>query len=140
MKKKVLLLLISIIVLISCHGVLSNKQEKISSTPKYKKDFIIAQKSDVKTLDPQRSIDTVSNHVIDAMFEPLVKLDIDGNIQPALATSWERLDECTMLFHLREGVKFHNGDTLSPEDVKYSLEKAAVSPQTSYLLNMIKEV
>ena len=45
-----------------------------------------------------------------------------------------------MLFHLREGVKFHNGDTLSPEDVKYSLEKAAVSPQTSYLLNMIKEV
>ena len=37
-------------------------------------------------------------------------------------------------------VKFHNGDTLSPEDVKYSLEKAAVSPQTSYLLNMIKEV
>lgn len=140
MKKKVLLLLILIIVLISCHGVLSNKQEKISSTPKYKKDFIIAQKSDVKTLDPQRSIDTVSNHVIDAMFEPLVKLDIDGNIQPALATSWERLDECTMLLHLREGVKFHNGDTLSPEDVKYSLEKAAVSPQTSYLLNMIKEV
>ena len=127
MKKKVLLLLILIIVLISCHGVLSNKQEKISSTPKYKKDFIIAQKSYVKTLDPQRIIDTVSNHVIDAMFEPLVKLDIDGNIQPALATSWERLDECTMLFHLREGVKFHNGDTLSPEDVKYSLEKAAVS-------------
>ena len=87
MKKKVLLLLILIIVLISCHGVLSNKQEKISSTPKYKNDFIIAQNSDVKTLDPQRSIDTVSNHVIDAMFEPLVKLDIDGNIQPALATS-----------------------------------------------------
>lgn len=140
MKKKILLVLVLAIVLLSCRGVLSNKQEKLSSTPKYKKEFIIAQKSDVKTLDPQKSIDTVSNHVIDAIFEPLVKMDIDGNIQPALATSWERIDDCTLLFHLREGVKFHNGDILTPEDVKYSLEKGAKSPQTSYLLNMIKEV
>lgn len=140
MKKKIVLMLVLIVVLISCRGVLSNKQEKSSSTPKYKKEFIIAQKSDVKTLDPQRSIDSVSNHVIDAIFEPLVKMDIDGKIIPALATSWERIDDCTMLFHLREGVKFHNGDTLTSEDVKYSLEKASVSPQTSYLLNMIKEV
>ena len=140
MKKKVLLTLILILVLIRCHGVLSNKQEKISSTPKYKKDFIIAQKSDVKTFEPQRSIDTVSNHVIDAMSEPSVKLDIDGKMQPAIATSWERLEESTMPFHLREGVKCHNGDTHTPEDVKYTLEKAAVAPLTSYLLNMIKVV
>ena len=140
MKKKILLVLVLAIVLLSCRGVLSNKQEKPSSAPKYKKEFIIAQKSDAKTLDPQKSIDTVSNHVIDAIFEPLVKMDVDGNIQPALATSWERIDDCTLLFHLREGVKFHNGDILTPEDVKYSLEKGAKSPQTSYLLNMIKEV
>lgn len=140
MKKKILLVLVLAIILFSCRGVLSNKQKKISSTPQYKKEFIIAQKSDVKTLDPQKSIDTVSNHVIDAIFEPLVKMDIEGNIQPALATSWERIDDCTLLFHLREGVKFHNGDILTPEDVKYSLEKGAKSPQTSYLLNMIKEV
>ena len=126
-------------------GMKSSKEEKKienrGETILENKDRItIAVKADAKTLDPQRTIDTSSNKPIQMMFNGLLVFDKDLNIQPCLAESWENVDDCNVIFHLRKGVKFHNGDTLSPEDVKYSLEKAAVSPQTSYLLNMIKDV
>lgn len=42
---------------------------------------------------------------------------------PELATSWEQVDETTVRLTLREGVKFHGGETLTAEDVKFSLER-----------------
>lgn len=87
----------------------------------FKDTLVIAQRSDVKTLDPQKSIDTVSNKVINLMFESLLTLDENLNITPQIATSWEQVDDLNTIFHLREGIIFHNGENLTSEDVVFSL-------------------
>ena len=138
--KKLISSLIIFILILTCGKLLLGKNNEKKERTEYKDTFIIAQKSDAKTLDPQKSIDSVSNKIINTIFDTLVKMDENLNIQPSLATSWERVDENTTIFHLRKNVKFHNGDILTSEDVKYSLEKGATSPQTAYLLDMIKEV
>ena len=63
------------------------------------------------------------------MFESLVEFDGDLVIQPALAESWERLDDLTLQFKLREDVNFHNGEHFDAHAAKASLERA-LDPET----------
>ncbi len=56
------------------------------------------------------------------MYDSLLEWDKDLNIQPALAESWETPDDTTYLFHLRKGVKFHDGTEMKAADVKYSFD------------------
>jgi peptide/nickel transport system substrate-binding protein len=73
-------------------------------------------------IDPQRHVGTIAETQLRHMYEPLVKFERDlQTISPALATEWERLDELTMQFKLREGVKFHNGEDFNAEAVRYSI-------------------
>lgn len=59
------------------------------------------------------------------LFEPLVRIDADGAIQPALAEKWEvAADGLTYIFHLRPGAKFHDGTACDSADVKFSLDRA----------------
>ena len=92
-------------------GMKSSKEEKKienrGETILENKDRVtIAVKADAKTLDPQRTIDTSSNKPIQMMFNGLLAFDKDLNIQPCLAESWENVDDCNVIFHLRKGVKF----------------------------------
>lgn len=64
----------------------------------------------------------VSRKVYEWMFDALVRIDANGEIQPALATDWEFIDDTTIEFNLREGVTFHNGMPFDAEDVKFTLE------------------
>ncbi|MBI3953788.1 MAG: hypothetical protein HY330_04685 [Chloroflexi bacterium] len=57
-------------------------------------------------------------------WDSLVHRDFDGSIAPGLATAWKFApDNLSVEFELRKGVKFHNGDGFSAEDVTYSLER-----------------
>ena len=105
-----------------------------------KDTLVVAMKSDPKTLDPQKSIDTMSNKSLDLIYDSLFDFDENLNVVPSLAESWERVDEYSMIFHLKKGVKFHNGDEMKAEDVKFTLDRARVSPQTLYLYKPISEV
>ncbi len=61
------------------------------------------------------------NHVSRQIFDPLVFSDGNGQYSPALATAWEfQNDNKDMVFTLREGVKFHDGTTMTAEDVAFS--------------------
>lgn len=82
----------------------------------------------------------MSNKSITLIYDSLLELDEELNLKPNLAESWERLDDCNVVFHLKKGVKFHNGEEMKAEDVKFTLERAASSPQTLYLYNPISKV
>lgn len=55
--------------------------------------------------------------------EPLIYIDPDGKIIPALATSWKKSSPTDWVFELRKGVKFHNGEAFDAHSVKFTLEK-----------------
>lgn len=59
------------------------------------------------------------------VFEGLVFLDENLQVQPALAESWEPVGERVWRFNLRKGVKFHNGETMTADDVKFSFDRVA---------------
>src|SRR5262245_45937173 len=59
-----------------------------------------------------------------AMHDALVKPMPDNPMSPCLATKWTESDDgLTYDFELRQGVKFHNGDPFTAEDVQYSFER-----------------
>lgn len=116
------------------------KTNKPQQSQKYKENVVIALKADAKTLDPQKTIDTTSNKTIKLIFNGLVTFDKNLNILPCLAERWEKIDDLNTIFYLKKGVKFHNGDELKAEDVKFTLDRARVSNQTSYLFKPISEV
>src|SRR5699024_5167945 len=62
--------------------------------------------------------------LMENVYESLVRLDDEGEIQPGLAEDWSLSDDRrTYTFDLREGVKFSNGADLTSEDVKFSYER-----------------
>lgn len=80
------------------------------------------------TLEPINSISNVGPRIVDQIFDTLIARDWfrdgasgDGiELVPALAESWERIDDRSVRFTLRQGVLFHNGDELTAEDVAYT--------------------
>lgn len=83
------------------------------------------------SLNPYQVFSEKTLTIIQQALEGLVRFDPKGEIEPALAERWERIDAYTMRFHLRGGVRFQNGETLDAEAVKFSLEKYA-APETAY--------
>lgn len=71
-----------------------------------------------------------TREVLFNVFEGLLKPDSDGNLNPAVASDY-KVDGATLTFTLREGVKFHNGDTVTAEDVVHSIERVADSSSES---------
>jgi len=57
------------------------------------------------------------------VFEHLVEPDVSGQLAPRLATGWRWLDDRTLEFTLRQGVKFHNGEVFDAEIVKLNWDE-----------------
>jgi peptide/nickel transport system substrate-binding protein len=81
--------------------------------------FII--ESSPNNLDLRQGTDAQSERVGALIYDALVRKDEHFNLQPWLATSWERPDALTWVFHIREGVRFHDGKQLGAEDVAWSM-------------------
>ena len=73
-------------------------------------------------LDPRVGTDAFSQHMHDLIFSSLVGRDAQMNFTPDLATSWESPDPLTYVFHLRHGVRFHNGAPFTSADVKFTFD------------------
>jgi peptide/nickel transport system substrate-binding protein len=85
-----------------------------------------ARASDALTLDPHSQNQGVTHNFAHHIYETLVDRDVEGNLQPRLATSWElKADDPTVwVFRLREGVTFHDGAPFTADDVVFSLDRA----------------
>lgn len=73
------------------------------------------------TLDPATSVGF--NPRRNEMFEPLVRLEADGNYVGLLADSWRNVNPTTWEFVIRDRSIFHNGQPVRAEDVKFSFDR-----------------
>jgi ABC-type transport system substrate-binding protein len=92
---------------------------------------------DIRGLDPASTSDGLATPVIALLFSGLVEYDDAGNLVPSLAERWDVEDGgTTYRFTLREGVRFHDGEELTADDVKRSVERAlhpaTPSPASSF--------
>jgi len=104
-------------------------------------DLIMGLVGEPKTMDPTEVSDLVSFSFFFNMYDPLIRFDADDELRPGLAESWEVSDDgLQVTFHLRDGVKFWNGDPLTAEDVVFSYNKAIASSYTSSSTNMMESM
>lgn len=61
--------------------------------------------------------------LLQQIYEPLILEDPDGTLQPRLATAWRAVDDTTWEVTLREGVRFHDGTPLNPEDIGFTFRR-----------------
>lgn len=87
--------------------------------------LIIAQNSDVKTLDPHNASERPAERVNRNVYSRLFDRTPDNEIVPEIVTDYEQVNETTWRFKLRDDVKFSNGDPLTAKDVEYSLTRVS---------------
>lgn len=107
---------------------------------KLRDTIVFAQSADATSLDPQAIVNMRSFDVYANMFDGLVALDENNKVIPALAESWEKIDDKSMRFKLRQGVKFHDGSTMTAEDVKFSFERMINSKIVSTYVSFLESV
>lgn len=82
------------------------------------------------TLDPQKTSTANAGRILQYAGDTLLRKNLQGEYIPGLAESWEASDDgLTWTFTLREGVTFHNGEPLTADDVRASIERA-LAPET----------
>lgn len=90
-----------------------------------KDTLVIGQTYSPKTFDPQATPDAGTHNYCKQAYEGLLDRDLDNNIVGVLAEKWEILDEGkTFKFSLKKGVKFHNGETMTADDVVFTFTRA----------------
>lgn len=95
----------------------------------------MAYDADPVSLDPHEQLSGGTLQQSHMNFDPLVRWTQDLQFEPRLAESWERLDELTMRFNLRRGVKFHSGNPLTSEDVCWTVARLKSSPDFKALFD-----
>ena len=129
--KKMLFLLMMLVFIISC-----GKGGGSSKT------FTLNLSDEPKSIDPQISTDILGGTVDDIITEGLTRKGKNGTFEPGLAKSWEKSEDgLKWTFHLRDNIKWSNGDPITAQDFKNGWLRA-LKPETAseyaYMLYPIK--
>jgi peptide/nickel transport system substrate-binding protein len=104
--------------------------------------LVVAQSSDVLTLDPTVDSSALGINVFGNIFDQLSDILPDGGVGPGLAESWDASDDQTVwTFRLRSGVRFHDGTPLTIDDVLWTYNKILGDPKSpvrAYLTRISK--
>ncbi len=93
---------------------------------RYGGSIVVGVQQDIDSLDPHKATAAGTKEIIFNIFEGLVKPDENGNLINAVASDYTiSEDGLVYTFTLRDNVKFHNGNVVTAEDVKYSLERVS---------------
>src|SRR5258708_27197103 len=83
----------------------------------------VSLRQDLDVLDPTLTTSYVARIALAGLCDKLFDIDARLNVVPQLATGYEWSDDLTLVIHLRPGVKFHDGEAMDANAVKYSLER-----------------
>lgn len=125
----------------------TNSGKKDDSTGS--QSLVIAVENEIGSLDPIKIVDSYNLRIGSQIFEGLLTLNADNEVEPRLAERWEMNDDATVwTFYIRPSVRFHNnpvfGETetreLNAEDVAYSLTRllSKESPSSFALANIVE--
>jgi len=95
-------------------------------------------------LDPRIGTDAQSEFIDELIFDSLVRKGPNFNLEPNLAESWDIPDPQTYIFHIRKGIRFHDGRPLTARDVKWTLDSTrdgslrTIKGATYYLVDKIE--
>ncbi|GHV26465.1 glutathione ABC transporter substrate-binding protein GsiB [Clostridia bacterium] len=93
------------------------------------KDIVIAFNNDIQALDPHNASDTLALTVSNAQYEGLLQFNDEQQLIPQLATDWVIGDDnLTYTFHLRQGVKFHDGSDFNAAAFVANYERVQANP------------
>lgn len=128
-----ILLMITVMLTIALTGCSGDKESTESTTenntsgnPTEGGSIVVGITEDLDSLDPHLAVSAGTEEVLFNIFEGLVKPDSEGNIVPAVASEYSISEDAKVYtFTLREGVNFHNGQAVTAEDVKYSIDRCA---------------
>ena len=87
------------------------------------KPLVVGVGTDITQVDPHLSNKMFDVAVYGNIFDTLVIMDEDNQVQANLAESWERPNDTEVIFHLRKDVKFSNGDPMTADDVAFSIQR-----------------
>ena len=112
------------------HGILPGLATAASpeATPKAGGTITIGMEANPDTLDPHRTSTLLAIKIHNNIYNGILKITYDGKevrFKPDLAATWDIKDETIHTFEFHRGVTFHNGDALTAEAVKWSLERVA---------------
>ncbi len=103
-------------------------------------DMTVAYDADPVSLDPHEQLSGGTLQLSHMVFDPLVRFTQEMDFEPRLATSWERIDNETVRFNLREGVTFHSGNPFSADDVVWTFDRLKSSPDFKGIFTPIVDI
>jgi len=119
---------VGLVILLAACSSNNNTNEKSEGTSKgvsgnENATIILGIKNPIETLDPANHRDRVTESVVRNIFDGLVTLDGNGDVQPLIAESWENPIPTEWVFKIREDVKFHDGSDLTADDVVFTFNR-----------------
>lgn len=121
-------------------GASDDSSDSASSADKSAKtDIVIGMGSDISSLNPYKQNDINSCYVARSLYSNLIRVTPDNKFVGDLAENWEIIDPKTAKFTLKDA-KFSNGEPVTSEDVKYSIETQKASSKVGHLVEFIEDV
>lgn len=148
MKRSTMMVIITVVVICAAFFIFRGKDSKqhvqttgitVSSTAPTRDNLIFSINADIVTVDPAGQRDTVSGIIVSQLYDTLIHKNSGGKLEPGLATEWViENGGKSVVFTLRPNVKFHNSDTMTAEDVAFSINRAIGSNMTSNVSAMMQ--
>lgn len=141
--KILLTALLTMAVLGACgsDGTGESSGDNSSKEPTYGGSVVVGIQQDIDSLDPHKATAAGTKEILFNIFEGLVKPDENGNLINAVASDYTiSEDGLVYTFTLRDNVKFHNGNVVTCEDVKYSLERVSGLLDGTPLISTLKTI